>query len=169
MISFDLRCRHGHLFEAWFRSSDDYAAQLSRGLIICPTCGDGAITKAVMAPNVAAKGNRAQVVTASAPMPAVAAGPVATVPPALPPELAAALAKVAAMQAEALPRSRWVGPRFAEEARALHKAQSEASDGAGIDQPIHGQATPSEAEALMEDGIAIMPLLVPFVPPEAKN
>ncbi len=169
MISFDLRCRHAHLFEAWFRSSDDYAAQLSRGLISCPTCGDSAITKAVMAPNVAAKGNRAQPATAVAVAPAASAGPVATVPPALPPELAAALAKVAAIQAEALPRSRWVGPRFAEEARALHEAQSDAGDGAAAGELIHGQATPAEAEAMLADGIGIVPLLVPFVPPDAQN
>ena len=34
---------------------------------------------------------------------------------------------------------------------------------------IHGQASPDEAEALRDDGIAAMPLLVPIVPPEAAN
>ena len=32
-----------------------------------------------------------------------------------------------------------------------------------------GQASPEEAQALRDDGIAAMPLLVPIVPPDAVN
>jgi hypothetical protein len=35
--------------------------------------------------------------------------------------------------------------------------------------PIHGQSTLAEAQALVEDGVPIAPLLVPIVPPEALN
>ncbi|MFZ4688134.1 MAG: DUF1178 family protein [Polymorphobacter sp.] len=59
MIVFDLRCDSGHVFEAWFGSSADHEAQAARGLIACPLCGDTRVAKAVMAPAVAAKGNRA--------------------------------------------------------------------------------------------------------------
>lgn len=173
MISFDLRCSHDHVFEVWFRSSADYDSQLEHGLICCPVCGDTAVAKAVMAPNVGAKGNR---VAASVTRMPVAAGTqsLSTLPFAAPadlaPELASAIARVAQLQAESLPKSRWVGRRFAAEARALQNAQRAGGDSNDvIDQPIHGQATPSEAQALMDDGIAIMPLLVPFVPPEAQN
>ena len=58
MIVFDLKCGGGHVFEAWFGSTADYESQRERSLIACPMCGDIAIDKAVMAPNVAAKGNR---------------------------------------------------------------------------------------------------------------
>ena len=58
MIVFDLKCGAGHVFEAWFGSSADYDSQRERGLIACPLCGDAQVGKAVMAPNVAAKGNR---------------------------------------------------------------------------------------------------------------
>ena len=56
MIVFDLKCEgQGHVFEAWFGSSADYADQKERGLLACPLCGDTRIGKALMAPAVAAK------------------------------------------------------------------------------------------------------------------
>jgi hypothetical protein len=58
MIVFDLQCDGGHKFEAWFGSSADYESQQQRGLIACPFCDSSAVTKAVMAPAVPAKGNR---------------------------------------------------------------------------------------------------------------
>src|SRR3546814_18208740 len=72
------------------------------------------------------------------------------------------LAGIAAKQAEMLPQSRWVGRDFANAARAMH-------EGRVAGDLIHGQASPDEAEALRDDGIAAMPLLVPIVPPEAAN
>jgi hypothetical protein len=35
--------------------------------------------------------------------------------------------------------------------------------------PIHGQATRAEAVALAEEGVPVAPLLIPVVPPEARN
>lgn len=154
MIVFDLCCAVGdHRFEAWFASSDSFAEQQARGLIACPVCGDNAIRKAVMAPRVGAKSNQ----QAAAPVPA-------SDNPAEPsPELVGrVLADIAAKQAEMLPRSRWVGRDFAAAARAMH-------EGRAADDLIHGQASPDEAQALRDDGIAAMPLLVPVVPPEAAN
>jgi hypothetical protein len=176
MISFDLKCQCGHVFETWFRSSADYDDQQLRGLIACPICNGTSIGKAVMAPNVAAKGNSQSVAPVPAPagdgpglLPETASAMMsaAAALPALPPEAAAMLTAIAKAQADMLPQSRWVGNRFAEEARALHRA---AEDGE-IDSPppIHGQATPREAEALADEGIAVMPLLVPVVPPERRN
>ena len=166
MISFDLKCDAAHIFEVWFRSSADYADQSTRRLIACPVCGSAAVGKAVMAPNVGTKGNAvianrppAQEVLSATDAPAMIAGAV----PAMPPAMQAMLAAVAAAQAEALPRSKWVGKKFAEEARAIHEA------GETGETIIHGQATPDEAQALAEDGIGVLPLLVPFVPPEARN
>jgi len=179
MISFDLKCRCGHIFEVWFRSSADHDDQAARRLIACPLCNGNDVAKAVMAPNVAAKGNsrtntlpvaatERQVETSSdTAAQAVMVGAASAALAALPPEAVAMLNTIARAQAEALPQSRWVGRRFAEESRALHRA---AEDGE-IDAPpaIHGQATREEAEALADDGIAIMPLLVPIVPPEMQN
>jgi len=52
MIVFDLRCESGHVFEAWFASSDDYRDRLAAGTIACPTCGDHDVARAVTAPRI---------------------------------------------------------------------------------------------------------------------
>jgi hypothetical protein len=155
LIVFDLCCAAGdHRFEAWFASSDSFAEQQARGLIHCPVCGDAAVAKAVMAPRVGAKSNQQQPVQAPA-------KPVAGDEPS--PELVRrVLADIAAKQAEMLPQSRWVGRDFADAARAMH-------EGRAAEDLIHGQASPDEAQALRDDGIAAMPLLVPIVPPETAN
>lgn len=145
MIVFDLKCGGDHVFEVWFKSSAAYEEQRAQGLIACPYCGDSAVAKAVMAPAVAAKGNQ-----------------VAEKAPVTPEAFKAALAAIAQMQAKQLETSEWVGTAFAEKARAMH--QGEAPEA-----PIHGQATLSEAKALVEEGVPVAPLLVPVVPPEARN
>lgn len=150
MIVFDLSCDAGHRFEGWFGSSEDYSGQRERGLVACPQCGSAAVGKAPMAPSVPAKGNRQ----------AVAKQPVAGGK--LPPELAGVLVKLAEAQAKALENSTWVGDDFTERSRAMHYGDREA-------EPIHGQATHDEAKELLEEGIAVAPLLVPVVPPEERN
>jgi hypothetical protein len=154
LIVFDLCCAGDHRFEAWFASSDSFIDQQSRGLINCPVCGDDEVKKAVMAPRVGAKSNRQAVAQ-------VPAQPSGSGEPS--PELVRKLlADIAAKQAEMLPQSRWVGRDFADAARAMH-------EGRAVEDLIHGQASPEEAQSLREDGIAAMPLLVPVVPPEAAN
>lgn len=156
MIVFDLKCGAGHVFEAWFGSSAAYEGQRDAGLVACPMCGSAEIAKAVMAPNVGAKGNQAP---ASAPAPS----PAAQGQPALPPEiLKAAMAALAGAQAKLLEGSQWVGTAFADKARAMHLGEAPAA-------PIHGQASRAEAEALIEEGVPVAPLPLPVVPPEACN
>lgn len=160
MIVFDLACRSGgHRFEGWFSSSDDYARQQAAGLLTCPLCGSAEVDKAVMAPNVGRKGNQLPepARTRSAPAPAMTNGG-----PQLPPEALAMLHAVAAAQAEAIKSSRWVGDRFADQARAMHYGERE-------HEPIHGQVTPDAARELIEEGVPVAPLLIPVVPPEQAN
>lgn len=153
MIVFDLRCTDGHVFEAWFGSSAAYESQRAGGLLACPICRGSEVEKAVMAPNVAAKGNRRTEVAASTKSDA---------PEPTREMVRAVLAKIAEAQAASLERSEWVGSNFASRARAMH-------DGDEASVSIHGQATPDEARELVEDGVAVLPLLVPFVPPERRN
>jgi len=177
MIVFDLRCSHGHVFEAWFRSSSDYENQRARSLIGCPLCNDSVIDKAVMAPNVGAKSNR-RASTSPSPkqqtgqkLTEEAAAPAASTNLPAPPmregspsveEAKRVLAHVAALQARMLEKSQWVGKAFVDRARAMHQGDEPT-------QLIHGQATPQEARELAEEGVAVAPLLVPIVPPEARN
>lgn len=155
MIVFDLECRGGgHRFEGWFGSSDDFAHQQERGLVVCPHCGDDDVIKAPMAPNVPRKGN--QVASPAAPMHRPVQGGK------IPPEAVEMMRAVAAMQAEALKDSRWVGDGFAEQSRAMHYGEREP-------ETIHGQATLREAKELVEEGIPIAPLPFPVAPPDKTN
>lgn len=150
MIVFDLACDNSHAFEGWFRSSADFADQQARGLLTCPVCESAAVAKAPMAPAVPAKGN-------CAPAPAV---PLANAK--MPREVAEAFKALAAAQARALSTSEWVGDRFAAEVRSMHYGEAE-------EKQVHGRATKDDAVALMEEGIAVAPLLVPVHPPEELN
>ena len=151
MIVFDLVCGEGHVFEAWFGSSADYEDQRGRGLVSCPICGASQVGKALMAPNVGAKGNRAP-----------AAVPMRSGGTPAPAEMKAMLAALAKAQAKLLEGSEHVGKRFADEARAIH-------DGDAPERPIHGQATQAEAKALIEEGVPVAPLPLPIVPPDSAH
>jgi hypothetical protein len=157
MIVFDLRCGDGHVFEAWFGSTDDYEAQRKRGLVSCPLCGSDEVAKAVMAPAVGAKGNRVPAPSRTAPVVPVQSAPSAGAMPA-PAEMKAMLTALAQAQVKALEGSEHVGKRFAEEARAIH-------EGEAPERVIHGEATPAEAKALAEDGVPVAHLPFPVVPP----
>ena len=52
MILFDLKCKNGHRFEAWFPSNSKYEYQVKRNLILCPNCNTSKIEKSLMAPNI---------------------------------------------------------------------------------------------------------------------
>ena len=142
MIVFDLRCRAGHVFEAWFGSSADYDDQQARGLVACPICGAADIEKAPMAPRVAAKGNQAE-----APSPEA---------------MKTMLAEMATMQKKLLEKSDNVGDRFPDEARAIHLGEAEA-------RAIHGRASRDDARDLIEDGIPVSPLPFPVAEPGEEN
>ncbi|RYY42232.1 MAG: DUF1178 family protein [Sphingomonadales bacterium] len=142
MIVYDLKCGRDHVFEAWFGSSGAYEEQKAGGLVACPICGDDEVAKAVMAPNIAAKGNKG---------------------PAVPPEaMKAAMAALASAQAKALENSTWVGTAFADKARSMHLGEAPVVQ-------IHGQATADEAKALADEGVPVAPLPLPVVPPETCN
>jgi hypothetical protein len=132
----------GHVFEAWFGSSEEFEAQKARGLVSCPLCGSGEVDKAPMAPRVGAKGNQAE-----------------GLPPA---QMKALLGAMADAQKQMLEKSEHVGPRFADEARAIHLGEAEA-------RAIHGQATPKQADELRDEGIPVAPLPFPVILPEDEN
>lgn len=153
MIVFDLRCSQAHVFEAWFGSSSAFEDQQERGLLACPVCGDSVVVKAVMAPNVGAKGNSRNAV--------VATKPDAATPP-TPQAIKAALHALASAQAKMLESSQWVGRGFADQARAMHVGETDPT-------PIHGETTLAEAKALIDEGVSIAALPLPVVPPRSVN
>ncbi|MEO1967845.1 MAG: DUF1178 family protein [Sphingomonadaceae bacterium] len=156
MIVFDLSCDQSHGFEGWFRSASDYEDQKDSGLLTCPICGSTKISKAPMAPAIPAKGNRVQEPASACPVEGhFTNGP-------MPEEVAKAFQALAAAQQKALTESEWVGDRFAEDARAMHYGEAD-------EKPIHGRASADEAKAMLEEGIAVAPLLVPYAPPDELN
>jgi hypothetical protein len=142
MIVFDLKCGGGHVFEAWFGSSVAYEDQRVAGQVRCPMCDSGDVTKALMAPAIAAKGDRKP----DAPTPGA---------------IKAVMQRLASQQAEALKTSEWVGTAFAERARAMHLGEEKQTT-------IHGQASVADAKALVDEGIPIAPLL-PTAAPKTLN
>ena len=131
----DLRCAQDHRFEGWFASDEDEASQRESGLLCCPLCGDKDVQRLPSAPrlNLGAR----------------------------PPTETLALPAVDDLQAQwlravrqVLERTEDVGERFPEEARRIHYGEV-------AQRGIRGQASPSDAEALKEEGIEVMALLLP--------
>ena len=152
----DLHCGQQHVFEGWFGSEDDYQSQLARGLLTCPMCGDVSVTKKLSAPrlnlNAAASASHAQSTSASTP--AVPTLPslqeVANVEPA---QLQVALLN---MMRHVVANTEDVGNNFPEEARKMHYGEA-------AHRNIRGHATAQETEALMDEGISVMPMPLPDV------
>jgi hypothetical protein len=131
MIVFDLTCAHGHRFEGWFASADDFERQANAVLVRCPVCDDPNVARL---PSAKVHVGRATIDTPSrvdeAPAESVAG---------FPDELVRKLREI-------VRNTENVGHRFPEEARKIHYEEVPG-------RPIRGQASKDEAEALREEGI----------------
>jgi hypothetical protein len=140
----NLQCAHAHAFEGWFASEDDFQDQLARGLVECPMCGDAAIAKLPSAPRL----------NLGAAQPAAAPGgaqPKQEVMSAPNPQLQAAWMQLVK---QVMANTEDVGERFADEARKIHYGETE-------ERGIRGQASKEETQALLEEGIGVLPLPIP--------
>ncbi|MEM9725858.1 MAG: DUF1178 family protein [Pseudomonadota bacterium] len=158
MIRYALECACGDQFEAWFKNAASCDAQLESGAVSCPTCGGVDVGKALMAPSVAKKEDHLRATPRSAPREDAAAAPEQDRGKASAPDArfaahpARALEqKLRALRAHVEANAEHVGANFAKEARAIHEGDAEA-------RPIYGEAKPEEAEALLEDGVAVAPI-----------
>lgn len=155
----DLLCDADHRFEGWFASEDDFQSQLERGLVQCPMCGSARIHKGLSAPRLNLRATQApaahaQDTAAPAQGGAVRPNAVSTQvnPPAnLPAELQEAWLRVAR---HVVSNTENVGDRFAHEARRMHY-------GDAPERGIRGQATPEETAELLDEGIEVMPFVLP--------
>ena len=127
MISFNMACSEGHEFAGWFPNSASFEKQAKKKQIICPTCGDTAVSKSIMAPAVAQKNTVKEA-------------------------RAAKVAKVRAMLSEVRDHIENnfddVGDEFPEEARRIYYGETEARD-------IYGNASDDEAEELADEGVPV--------------
>lgn len=125
MISYDLKCSKGHVFEAWYKDSAAFDRLKRARKIVCLDCGDAKIEKALMAPSVASK-KRAPSEEAA---------------------MATAARKMLFQMRETVEKNcEAVGEKFAEEARKMHYGEAKKRN-------IYGQATPDQARELRDEGI----------------
>jgi hypothetical protein len=136
MIKYALLCADGHEFEGWFSSSNGYERQAEAGQIACPVCGGDKVSKGMMAPNIATSEKRDG---GGSPAPREV------------------VEMLRAVRQHVVENADYVGPRFAEEARKIHFGETEPRG-------IYGEATVTEARALLDDGVEVCPL--PKLPDE---
>ena len=152
MKVFDLQCSARHSFEGWFGSEADFADQLARQLVQCPVCGDSELEKLPSAPRLnLGRTQMPQTESAEAPAPASSApaNEVALASPQT--EATQTLLRLAKAMLE---QTQDVGSQFAEEARKIHYGESEA-------RAIRGQATLQQTRELLEEGVQIIPFVLP--------
>lgn len=137
----DLQCSQQHRFEGWFGSENDFLQQRERGLLLCPVCSDAAISKMLSAPRL----NLSRAQGESAPLPTASHHALAD----------------HRLQADWLAATRHiidntddVGTQFCEEARKMHYGEV-------AQRAIRGEASRSETLELLDEGIPVLPLLVP--------
>lgn len=142
VIHYTLHCDNGHEFESWFASGEDFDRQAKAGFVACPACNSLNVGKSLMAPSVstARKKEEAQAV-------------------AMDNTRREMMQRLKEVVGEIRRNADDVGEKFPEEARKIHYGEVEARG-------IIGQATPNEAEALIDEGIEIAAL--PVFPEETN-
>jgi hypothetical protein len=154
MIHYQLRCSQEHGFDGWFKDSATFEKQADLSLIECPECGSTEVERALMAPALARR--EALPVPVEAPQPPAAAEPATgagkVAAGRMPAQMVALLQR---MRAEVERSCEYVGDDFAEEARKMHRGESE-------HRGIYGETSEEQAESLAEEGINIA--RIPWVP-----
>jgi hypothetical protein len=147
MKVFNLACDGGHRFEGWFGSLEACDTQQAQGLLQCPFCESLSVRRMPTAPHVALG-----LQTPPAQNPEKEKQPSQPVSVAgLTPEQTALRAKIIAMAQSLAEKADYVGKDFPEEARRMHYQEVP-------ERPIVGEATAQEASALLDEGIAVVPL-----------
>lgn len=134
MIIYDLRCRAGHKFEGWFKDRAAFEKQREEKIIACPVCG----------------GTEVEVVPSSVSLMGKDKGAAAEK---LKAEVAP-LKRLKEFKAYIQENFDDVGERFAEVALRIHRGEEEGRN-------IRGTTTKSEEEALREEGVQFIKLLLP--------
>lgn len=142
MIRYALRCDQDHDFESWFQSAEAFDTLMSGTLVECPICSSTKVFKALMAPKVQGTKKSKKVEVAAVE------------------EKKAQEIALAELRKQVEDNSEYVGMNFASEARAIHSGDSP-------ERSIYGEAKPTEAKALIEEGVPVAPL--PFAPKRKMN
>ena len=162
----DLACPSGHVFEGWFAGEADFQHQLSTGWLTCPMCGSSQIAKRLSAPRLnlstpSSRGLHAQLPDGRAGVPTEhfpatdEVDNATSMPTPVAAREATQMARWNALVSAALgvlaAQAHDVGDAFAQEARRMHRGESEAKS-------IRGRTTEREAHELREEGIPVVQL-----------
>lgn len=140
MITFDLQCGQGHVFEGWFDSHSSFEEQLQQELVRCPLCEDAQVRR-VLSP-VALK--RAPMVPAKT-------------------DEALNYQALAHQVVEYIQKnSEDVGSRFAAEALKIHYGVTEKRS-------IRGSATEEEEKTLKKEGVDFIKVPFPVTEDKKAN
>jgi hypothetical protein len=154
MIRYALKCAEDHRFESWFQSASAFDALAARGHVACPVCGVRRWKRRSWRP-AWPRPKRPPPSPRRQSRPAV---------PERPAQRPGASGRTDAAQAARTYREdidRCRRPlRRPRRARCMLATRTRA--------PIHGQASPEEARALIEDGVPILPVPIP-VPGKATD
>jgi hypothetical protein len=140
MITFDLECGEGHVFEGWFDSLDAFEEQHKRKMVRCPYCDDSNVRR-VMSP-VAVKRSHQEKPVESSPIDYQ--------------RLAKEVVDYVHKHFED------VGPGFAAEALKMHYGVADKRN-------IRGSATSEEEKTLKDEGIEFFKLPIPKKKGEETN
>ena len=141
MITFDLECSNGHMFEGWFNNTPSFEEQNTKKLISCPYCNDTRIRK-VISP-VAMK-------TSSKPDENKEAGTID-------------YRRLAREVVDYINKNfDDVGPNFAKEALKIQYGVTEKRN-------IKGSATDVEEKMLKEEGVEFFKVPIPKIDDDKKN
>lgn len=150
MRVYNLACSNEHKFEGWFGSSEDFERQRERGLIQCPVCDCVNISKRPHAPAVV-RGKSA--LDSENPRDNIQAQADAWLTDPRVPMDAKLAAIRAALSHYIRANTEDVGTQFAQEARAMYRNEKP-------QRAIRGSATIDETQALLDEGIPVLP--IPF-------
>jgi hypothetical protein len=140
MIVFELICPERHRFEGWFASARDFDGQKAAGLISCPVCSRSGVEKlltAKIAKTDAARQSEANVSNVKPTSPEGREKP-----------------SFHDIIDFILANTENVGKAFPVEARRIHYKDAPHRN-------IRGVATPEETQALLDEGIDVVPLPLP--------
>jgi hypothetical protein len=152
MIVFDLKCRNGHVFEAWFNNADVYEGLRKGGHVSCSVCGTRKVDKTLTAPRISTrKGKKAGETPAATEaekpaIPASLSGPgfYGNDPTAA--KAADLMKQLSELRVEIEKNCDYVGKGFAEEARKIHYGETPKRN-------IYGEASDHDARALQDEGV----------------
>ena len=144
MITFDLECSQGHIFEGWFNNIQSFEEQNAKKMVLCPYCNDARI-KRVLSPVATRISSRSDRID----------GPQASRP--------VDYGRLAREVVEYINKNfQDVGPDFTKEALKMHYGVSDKKS-------IRGSATQEEEKTLEQEGVEFFKIPLPKVDEDKKN